>query len=128
MTTVTDQPVQTADDIATGWLRDLETALKAGDIDAAVDLFATTSYWRDLVSFTWNLRTVEDRDGVRDMLTHTLDRVAPTDFQLSEPAATADGVTEAWFTFATSVGRGSGLVRLIDEDGAKAWTMLTTLQ
>ena len=65
MTTVTDQPVQTADDIATGWLRDLETALKAGDIDAAVDLFATTSYWRDLVSFTWNLRTVEDRDGVR---------------------------------------------------------------
>jgi putative flavoprotein involved in K+ transport len=78
MTTVTDQPLQTADDIATGWLRDLEAALQARDIDAAVDLFATTSFWRDLVSFTWNLRTVENRDGVRDLLAHTLDRVAPT--------------------------------------------------
>src|SRR5699024_12671490 len=28
----------------------------------------------------------------------------------------------------SSVGRGKGLVRLIDEDGTKAWTVLTALQ
>lgn len=61
MTTMVDETQRTADDIATGWLEDFEAALRAQDIDAAVDLFATTSYWRDLVSFTWNLRTVEDR-------------------------------------------------------------------
>lgn len=37
-------------------------------------------------------------------------------------------VTEAWFTFTTSVGRGTGLVRLAEEDGTKAWTLLTALQ
>ena len=31
-------------------------------------LFATESYWRDLVSFTWNITTVEGRDGVADLL------------------------------------------------------------
>jgi putative flavoprotein involved in K+ transport len=91
-------------------------------------MFAAASYWRDLVSFTWNLKTVENPDGVADLLTHNLDRVSPAEFELSEPAATADGVTEAWFTFTTSVGRGKGLVRLIDEDGTKAWTVLTALQ
>lgn len=65
MTTVIDQGQRTADQIATGWLSGFEAALRERDIDAAVDLFATTSYWRDLVSFTWNLRTVENRDGVR---------------------------------------------------------------
>ena len=128
MTTTIDRQQLTADDIATQWLSDFESALRNRDIRAAVGLFATASYWRDLVSFTWNLKTVENPEGVTDMLAANLDRVAPTDFELSEPAATADGVTEAWFTFATSVGRGKGLVRLIDEDGTKAWTMLTSLQ
>ncbi len=33
----------------------LEGALSSGDIDAAVNLFQTDCYWRDLVTFTWNL-------------------------------------------------------------------------
>ena len=36
------------------------------DAAAAADLFATTSFWRDLVSLTWNIKTVEGREGVRD--------------------------------------------------------------
>src|SRR5699024_12273656 len=74
------------------------------------------------------LKPVPTPDGATDLLRHSRDRVSPADFDLSEPAATADGVTEAWFTFTTSVGRGKGLVRLIDEDGTKAWTVLTALQ
>ncbi|WP_210604615.1 flavin-containing monooxygenase [Brevibacterium oceani] len=128
MTTTIERPQQTADDIATRWLEDFESALATRDIPAAAGLFATASYWRDLISFTWNLKTVENPDGVTDLLTHNLDRVSPSEFELAEPAATDDGVTEAWFTFATSVGRGKGLVRLIDEDGTKAWTLLTSLQ
>ena len=43
-------------------------ALESGRIDDAVSLFAEDCYWRDLVAFTWNLKTVEGRDQVRDML------------------------------------------------------------
>ncbi|MDN5806819.1 MAG: NAD(P)/FAD-dependent oxidoreductase [Brevibacterium sp.] len=128
MTTTIDRQQLTADDIATQWLGDFEDAMRSRDVEAAVSLFATTSYWRDLVAFSWNLSTVENHDGIRDLLTEVIDRVSASDFELGEPATTADGVTEAWFTYATAVGRGKGMVRLIDEDGPKAWTLLTTLQ
>ncbi|WP_460004498.1 flavin-containing monooxygenase [Microbacterium xylanilyticum] len=120
-------PALTDADPATAWFAAFEEALAARDIAAAADLFATTSFWRDLVSFTWNITTTENRDGVTELLTATLDRTDPHDFRLTEPAETADGVTTAWFEFSTAVGRGRGLVRLIDQDGPKAWTLLTTL-
>ena len=128
MTTTIDRQQLTADDIATQWLGNFESAMRSRDVEAAVGLFATTSYWRDLVAFSWNLATVENHDGIRDLLTEVIDRVSASDFELGEPATSADGVTEAWFTYGTAVGRGKGMVRLIDEDGTKAWTLLTTLQ
>lgn len=113
---------------ATAWLDAFETALRARDVEAATALFATTSFWRDLVAFSWNLTTVEDHDGVRDLLQHTLERTDPSAFTLDEPADEADGVVTAWITFETGAGRGRGLLRLKQEDGAdRAWTLLTTL-
>ena len=50
------------------WLERFDSALRAGDPTGAAELFATESYWRDLVAFTWNIRTVEGREGVADML------------------------------------------------------------
>ena len=91
-------------------------------------MFAAQSFWRDLVSFTWNLTTVEHPEGVRDLLTATLERTAPSGFATSEPPTEDGGVVTAWFTFETAVGRGTGLLRLKEEDGAdRAWTFLTTL-
>ena len=97
-----------------GWLSAFEQALTAGDVEAVVELFGTDCYWRDLVSFTWNITTVEGRDGVRDLLESTLARVQPGGFtvadDLGEPAE-ADGVTDAWLRFETAVGRGVGHLR-----------------
>ena len=122
-----DTTSNTAQDPATAWFALFNDALTARDVDRAAGLFARTSFWRDLIAFSWNLTTVENPDGVAELLDATLDRVDPTGWELSEPAATADGVTTAWFEFETAVGRGRGLVRIIDEDGPKAWTFLTTL-
>jgi putative flavoprotein involved in K+ transport len=111
-------------DRAQQWLTDFERVLTAGDVDAAAAMFAPASFWRDLVSFTWNITTVEGRDGARELLEGTLATTSPSGFTVSEPATEADGVTEAWFEFETAVGRGRGLLRLKDEG---AWTLLTTL-
>ena len=46
----------------------LDDALTKGDIEAAVALFQDDCYWRDLVTFTWNIRTMEGKDAIRDML------------------------------------------------------------
>ena len=122
MTTTAARPAATE---VEQWLDRFDSALRAGDAAAAADLFATESYWRDLVAFTWNIRTVEGREGVTDMLTSALPHIQPHDWRTSEEPAEADGVTEAWLTFETAAGRGSGHLRLID---GKAWTLLTALE
>ena len=59
------------------------------------------------------------------MLEATLAATQPRDWALAGDARDADGVTEAWFTFATRTGSGRGHLRLKD---GKCWTLLTTLQ
>jgi putative flavoprotein involved in K+ transport len=105
------------------WLGAFSSALASGDADAAAALFGAESFWRDLVAFSWNITTVEGPDGVADMLRGT--DAGATGFRTTEEPAEADGVTTAWIAFETTVGRGSGLLRLT-ADG-KAFTLLTTL-
>jgi putative flavoprotein involved in K+ transport len=128
MTQTLDSPPLTPQQRAESWLAGFEEALRGRDVERAAGMFAATSFWRDLVAFSWNLTTVENPDGVTDLLTATLDATDPSGFAVEEPPEEADGVTTAWFTFETAVGRGRGLVRLVEEDGVpKAWTFLTTL-
>ena len=106
------------------WLASFDAALTAGDPAAAAELFLEDSYWRDLVAFTWNIKTVEGRDGVEELLTATLASTKPSDWRTSEPPTEEAGVTTAWIEFETATGRGNGLLRLKD---GKAWTLLTAL-
>src|SRR3984885_6806742 len=106
------------------WLERFGAALEQGDAAGAAELFAEESYWRDLVAFTWNIKTVEGRAGITDMLEHAPGRVRPHGWHAAEEPTTADGVTDAWIGFETAVGRGKGHLRLI---GGQAWTLLTTL-
>src|SRR5271169_154016 len=66
------------------FLDKFDAALAAGDVDAVARLFAKESYWRDLVAFTWNIKTMEGRDQVRDMLAHGLKRTKPRDWRIAE--------------------------------------------
>jgi len=119
---MTDTAVQPAE--VEQWLLRFEDALIEGDSAAAAELFAEESFWRDLVSFTWNIKTVEGHAGVRDMLDHTLGHTKPSGLRIIGQPAAAGGVTEAWIEFETEVGRGRGHLRLKD---GKAWTLLTAL-
>ncbi len=127
MTQTIDRPAQASSPQARvdAWLERFEAALAARDVEAAAGMFAVDSYWRDLVSFTWNITTVEGREGVADMLGACLDHTCPSGFHTTETPTEADGVTEAWLEFETATGRGKGHLRLTDEG---AWTLLTTLQ
>ena len=108
------------------WLAEFAAALERGDATAVADLFGEECYWRDLVAMTWNIKTMEGREAIREMLATCAAGVQPRNWQVEgEPAESSDGVTEAWLTFETSVGRGKGHLRL---RGGKAWTLLTTLQ
>src|SRR3954452_16507482 len=109
---------------AQSWLDTFGEALARGDASAAASLFEEDCYWRDLVSFTWNIKTAEGREAVRSMLEATLAATRPSNWRVEGDASEAGGVTEAWFTFETAAARGKGLLRL---KGDRCWTLLTTM-
>lgn len=109
---------------ASAWLVRLSDALEQGDTAGAGALFATESYWRDLLAFTWNVKTMEGREAIRAMLDATNGAMRPSSFAIDGLAWTAEGRTEAWFTFETAVARCRGHLRL---DGDQCYTLLTTM-
>jgi putative flavoprotein involved in K+ transport len=126
VTSTIDRPTTRSEPAARvdGWLASFQEALTARDVERAAELFGEESFWRDLVAFTWNIKTVEGPAGVADLLRATLEATDPTGFRATEEPTETEGVTEAWLEFETAVGRGSGHLRLRD---GKAWTLLTTL-
>jgi putative flavoprotein involved in K+ transport len=110
---------------AQAWLASLGEALAEGDIDAALSLFADDCYWRDLIAFTWNVKTMEGKPAIAAMLKDTLPTTKPSHWQLTSADGQGGEHIEGWFTFATATGKGSGIFRL---DGGKCRTILTTLQ
>jgi putative flavoprotein involved in K+ transport len=81
---------QSAEARVQAWLVDFESALAARDIDRVVAKFVPESIWRDLVAFTWNIKTVEGREGIADMLRARLADTDPLGFRTRE-TPTDDG-------------------------------------
>ncbi len=123
--TTTTQPSKATTDV-TAWLAAFGDALAARDAAAAAELFTEDCFWRDLIAFTWNIKTLEGRQAIAEMLAATLPSAQPFGWKIrdgEEPAAT-DGVTEAWIGFETAAGRGLGHLRLRD---GRCWTLLTSV-
>ena len=107
------------------WLDRFGAALDAQDMDQLTALFGEDCYWRDLIALTWNIKTMEGREAIRDMAATCLSGTHPRNFAIDGDATEADGIIEAWLKFETDAARGVGHVRL---QGDKAWTLLTTAQ
>ena len=123
---------------AENWLTRFESALAAPDDDALAALFHPDSFWRDVLALSWNLQTINGRDAILKELKVLTTQAAPSRFRIDPDRAAPRRVSragansiEAIFKFETSLGRGSGILRLIpdeaDRNTLKAWTLLTTL-
>ncbi len=117
-------PAPSTTETAVSWLQAFEQALSSGDIKTVTRLFGPECFWRDLVSFTWTIKTMEGEAGIADMLGHQLAAVGPSQFRIEGEARLDDGILAAWFRFETRVARGKGHLRLKD---GKAFTLLTTI-
>jgi len=115
----------TLTDEVEAFLETFGKALEENQVERAAEMFQDQGYWRDLVSFTWNIKTLEGKDQVAEMLRQQLAAVRPRNWKLAEGEAPSEenGITTAWIEFETEVARGYGLLRLKD---GKIWTLLTT--
>ncbi|MDD1529175.1 monooxygenase [Bradyrhizobium sp. WBOS7] len=122
---------------AQAWLDAFEQTLSKPE-PALDPLFLADSFWRDVLALSWNLQTLAGRDAIAHALAALAPKAAPANFKIAPHRAPPRWVTragrncvEAIFDFETAIGRGSGIVRLApngaDDDGLKAWTLLTAL-
>ena len=124
---------------AEDWLAAFEAALQARDTDAAAGLFLAAGLWRDLLAFTWAIKTFAGRPAIAEMLRTRLERTKPANFHIP-PMRTpprwigraGTDCLEAIFEFHTAFGACSGVVRLVPDPERPgrlaAWTINTNLQ
>lgn len=105
------------------WLNQFDEALCCRDLVRIMKLFNEDCYWRDLITFTWNIKTMEGKNEIAAMLRAVLPHVNPRKWKISGVAAEENHVINGTFTFETSDMTGEGYLRLID---GKCWTLLTS--
>ena len=103
------------------WVETFAATLAGPDPGRVAQLFAPECYWRDLIAFTWTIRTLEGRDAIASMATDRAALVQPGNWAVSGAKQVGDTI-EGWLSFETAVARGRGHVRL--RDGV-CWTLLT---
>lgn len=118
------------------WLEQFGAALARRDAAAVAALFLPDGHWRDLLAFTWHIRTVNGSAAIAQALAATLAEVRPGSFQIAPnrmaPRHTTRAGTaciEALISFETATGRAHGVLRLVPgADGTpRAWVLLTAL-
>ena len=107
------------------WLSEFSHGLATGHVDGAFSR-EKQCFWRDMVAFTWSIRTCEGVADISAALKATAPAAAPHEWRVhGVPADGPDGETEAWLRFRTAAGSGRAHVRL--DAAGKASTLLTVL-
>ncbi len=122
---------------AVTWLQSFQTALHRGDTRAAAALFLPEGNWRDLLAFTWDIRTMIGSADIAATLARTLPATRPDNFRIAPDRTAPRLVTragvatiEALIAFDTRIGRASGVLRLVQGPAGvpAAWILLTALE
>lgn len=137
-------PVNSAVDaqqIAQTWLNKLEYIFQSGDFSLIKETFNHDSWWRDIVSLQWDFRTIHGSGPIEQFLRQNQNLGPITSFKLQEEGPfkpkleiVKEDTGFAWisslFHFETRIGRGSGVLRLTQENPGewKAFSVYTSLQ
>lgn len=124
--------------IAQQWILNLEDVLISRDVSRLGSLMYQDCWWRDMLVFEWDFHTTNGINEVIKYVGKNIGRSTPRNLKLQTVGKFApacirpvDGLEwiESMFTFETQIGRGSGMLRLVqDVDGAwKCYALYTAL-
>jgi ketosteroid isomerase-like protein len=104
---------------AAAWLTSFAENLQSSKIDKIMDGFLEDSFVRDLLAFTWDMRTFEGAASIKKFFSERASKVKfeaasfkVTSADLQQPYPDLAWI-QAFFTFETDVGLCSGIVRLV---------------
>lgn len=111
--------------IAHDWLTRFARLNADHDLGTMDEIFVATPYWRDALSYTFNIMTAEGREAIAAMLAERLALTAATHFRLRGEPTLREGLLELWFDFVTPLGDHLGIARL---DGRRCRTLYTVME
>ena len=135
-----DEPTGvSATEVATAWFNEFSSAITSSNIAGILDLFLDDGFWKDHLALTWDFRTIEGRDAIKNLLDHRLALTGLINLHLSHEPFRAPELQNSFpdlvllrlsFEFGTKVGKGTGVVNLVPTPGSKwkAYTLYTTLE
>jgi cation diffusion facilitator CzcD-associated flavoprotein CzcO len=116
---------------------EFDKAMSGSEFNATERLFHPDGYWRDILAFTWHIRTVRGAGNIVEALRNHAGSAGASHYELDADRTPPRLVTragteviEAIFTFRTASGPANGVLRLVPGDQAvpQAWTLLTALE
>ncbi len=119
------------------WLNQFEAALAECDADKIAECFTEDGNWRDVLAFTWHLTPFVGANQISVGLAKRQSVVLAHNFEVNPGRSAPRRVKrlqkdciEAMFRFETKLGRGEGVLRLVEEEGStpKAWALSTSLE
>ena len=125
--------------VAASWLTAFTFALEEANLDALRNLFLPDGWFRDILVFSWDVRSLEGRDRIQSYLTSKLSEAQISSVELRNdqhfsphasflPLIQTHDV-EFGFKFGCRRGGGEGYTRLVrDTDGTyRAWSAFMML-
>jgi hypothetical protein len=88
-------------------------------VDGILSQLVDDAFWRGILALTWNFRTFYSHNHIRQFLVDRLATTKLSTLQLDTKSATLarpypdTAWVQAFFTFLTAVGTGSGILRLV---------------
>ena len=122
--------------VAVAWLAMLEAALTRKDHRRIAAMMHGDGYWRDLLTFGWEFKTLHGVGAIGDWLQQTAVAYPAHGFHLERDPMIGsllehNPTLEFFFRFETDLARGRGYARLVPDptapDGVKALTVLTAM-
>jgi phosphoglycerate dehydrogenase-like enzyme len=118
------------------WFKTFANHVETGDIDGILGQLVDDAFWRDILALTWDFRTFFGSNCIQQFL---VDRLAAAKLSVLQLDMTTAALgrpypdivwIQAFFTFSTAVGTGSGVLRLVPTSNGewKAHTIFTTLE
>ena len=118
------------------WFDIFANHVQTGDVDGVLGQLVDDAFWRDILSLTWDFRTFYGNERIKKFLKDRLDISKLSALKLDASSAAVQKPypdvlwIQAFFTFSTAVGTGSGILRLVPTPSGewKGHTIFTTLE
>lgn len=123
-----------ASKIAADWFQAFTSKVEAADVDGVLSLFLEDSFWRDILSISWDFRTFYGKPKISTFLHDRLANANLKSFRLESAELHRPYPDVAWiqglFKFENSVGGGDGVFRIVPTSTGewKAHVVYTNLQ